>query len=338
MSAPATPVAERSLEWVTQVAATFPFGPWRGLDRVLPGTEGPATVGVVADAAADPDALVVSIGADDPIAVTTLSPKPMETELLEVATGAVSGCITDVARGDRLQACTRLLAATMDAAADRGIDLLVHRVDAGDVEGLAAAQAAGFRVCEATATWLADADAPPNPIPLPEGMSLSVHETEVAGALSAAEVEALAARTAAWDQSHLRADPLLDDRVVDQFYGAWIHNIASGRWCDFLAVVRHGDEPVGIQSERTDRSLLAHTGVDLRLAEWLVVLEPGASVGRVLMHAAGSHRRPGARYHWWETQLRNLATIRSFEATGRAVPIRTSFTLHAWPRRGWGTA
>lgn len=320
--------------WVGEVAATFPWGPWRGLDRVAPGAQAAVLVGAVADAEADAAAQVVARrhgGAM--VGVTTLEPKPMETELLGVRTAALSTCLTDVARPDRRVLVESLLEDALSAAADGGVDLLVHRIDSEDVDALAAAQALGFRVCEATASWLVDADAPETRLPLPEGTVLTTYEgPEVPGALRPVEVAALSARTAAWDQNHFRADPRLDDAAVDRFYGAWIGNIASGAFSDFVAVLRRGDDILGIQSERTDRTLLAHTGLDVRVAEWLVVLAPGEGAGAVLMHAAGSHRRAEGRHHWWETQLRNLATIRSFEATGRARPVRSAYTLHAWPR------
>lgn len=325
---------EQLIGWILSVAPSYRWGGRQGIDRIRPGLEARALVGTYELALGDPGARIfVERSGDEPVAATVLTPKPMETECFELVTAALSHvvCAQDVE--DRPDVVRRMLDRVRTAAADEGIELLILRVDADDVETLWAAQSAGFTVCEATTTWLADSHADAAPVEQPPGLVVETYEGEVSDALTPEEVSTLAAATSRWELNHFRADPLLPRTAVDRFYERWIHNIASGAWSDCLFVARYDGRVVGVESEYTDRQLLDLTGTDVRAGEWIVVLEHGLGAGRALMSAAGRHRHPGGRFHSWETQVRNTATIRCIEQSGVARPIRSAYTLHAWPTR-----
>jgi hypothetical protein len=321
------------VQWVASVAPGYRWGGRQGLDRVEKGLEERALVASYRRASSSPATLVVAeFTAAGPAATTMLSDKPMETETFGLATAALSPVVAPEGLPDRLEVVRALLSGARDAAADRGVELLTLRVDADDVITLAAAQESGFGVHEATTTWLADSHAG-DTAPTRRGrLRVEVHERDVCGALSAAEVEQLAEVTAAWELNHFHADPRLPRHAVDRFYRQWVHNIAAGRWSDCLFVARLDGRIIGVESEVSDRDLLELTGLDVRVGEWIVVLERGVGAGAALMAAAGHHRYPGGRYHSWETQVRNTPTIRCIEQTGVARPIRSAYTLHCWPR------
>lgn len=325
---------EQLTRWILRLAPNLRWTSWQGLDRVQPALEARMLVATWEQAVLDP-ATHVLLEHDHgvPLAGTSVRPKPMETEHLGVVTEALAGVVCAADLEHRVDVVRRLLDRVTDDARTRGTDLLILRVPADDVQTLAAAQQAGFHVHEATMTWLADAAHATGEIDLPPGVTLEVHEGDVAGTLEPAEIAELASATAAWELNHFRADPELDDEAVDRFYAAWIHNIAAGRWSDCLSVVRYEGRVIGVQSEVSDRTLFDLLGVDVRAGEWIIVLENGRGAGRVLMSAAGRHRFPGGRFHSWETQVRNAATIRCIEQTGLARPIRAAYTLHAWPGR-----
>jgi len=322
------------LAWVERVAPRTRWTGLRGLDLVRPGLEAEALVAAYRTASTEPDATVATVvRGGEPAAAAIRRPKPMETDSFGLSTAAVNHLVCPPETEGRLEVLRALSARLCADAADDGVELLLLRVDADDVEALSAAQSAGFHVHEATITHLADAEGAAPPV-LPAGLEVEVHEADVTSALTRDEVERLAAATARWELNHFHADPRLPRDGVRRFYSQWVHNIASGRWSDCLNVARRDGRVVGIQSELSDRELRAATGVDVRVGEWILVLEPGTGAGSALMAVAGRHRHPGGTHHSWETQLRNLATLRCIQQTGVARPIRSGYTLHAWPRRG----
>jgi hypothetical protein len=325
--------AEAVSGWVDTVAPSYRWGGRQGLDIVEPGVEALVLSGSYRRAAADPVARIVTEpSSGEPQAATILRPKPMESATLGVATAAASHVVSPVGTADRFGVVRRLLRAARHVAAEDGVELLILRVDSDDVDTLAAAQCEGFAVHEATTTWLADSGTDAAQAPLPPGLRVEIHEGDVTAALSPEEIEQLAEATARWDLNHFHADPLIPRAAVDRFYRQWVHNIASGEWSDCLFVARLDGRVVGVESEVSDGELRDLTGVDVRAGEWIVVLERGVGAGAALMSAAGHHRFPSGRYHSWETQIRNAPTIRCIEQTGVARPIRSAYTLHAWPR------
>jgi hypothetical protein len=320
-------------QWISTVAPKYRWSGRQGLNRVDEGIEERALIASYRRAFSSPDTVVVVELTDDgPAAATTMTDKPMESEAFGSATAALSHVIAAEDLPDRLRIVTELLTRARDIAGGRGVELLILRVDADDVCTLAAAQRAGFTVHESTMTWLADShgggSAPP-----PRGrLEVEVHEGDVSSALSAGEIEQLAEVTAVWELNHFHADPRLARSAVKRFYRQWVHNIAAGEWSDCLFIARLDGRIVGVESEVSDRELRELTGVDVRVGEWIVVLERGLGAGAALMTAAGHHRHPSGRYHSWETQIRNTPTIRCIEQTGVARPIRSAYTLHCWPR------
>jgi hypothetical protein len=319
--------------WLEEVARGYPYGPRRGLDLVRPGTEAATTVAALAPIPDDPRSLLVhEADASGPIAATALATKPMETEQFGFVTASLANVVCPVDLPDRCEVVGRLLRRSLATAADLGVELVILRIDVDDVDTLAAAQAAGFAVCETTMTWLLDsrrAGEVPDHRPT---VTCEIIQGEAGIVLDDAFVARFAAHTARWDGSHLRADPRLPVAAVERFYAAMIRNIVSGAWCDQLYVARHEGRIVGITSEVTDRLILGANGLDVRNAEWFGVIEPGVGGGEAMAMTVARHGRPEGTVHSWETQVRNLATIRCTENTRIARAVRSSYTLHAWPR------
>jgi Arc/MetJ-type ribon-helix-helix transcriptional regulator len=320
--------------WILRTAPSYHWTTWQGLDRIRPSLESRMLAAVWEQAVLDP-LCTVAMDHDGgaPAAGTFVRPKPMETELLGVRTEAVANVVAAPDLPDRSERVRALLRRVATEARDRGTELLVLRVAADDVQTLAAAQREGFVVTESTTTWLADSALATGPADVPPGVEVEVHEGDVSGVLSADEVARLVEHTSRWGLNHFRADPELDPSKIDQFYAAWVPNIASGSFSDCLFVARKDGRLLGVHSEISDRAVLDLTGTDVRVCEWVVVLEPGHGAGKALVATAGRQTYPGGRHHSWETQARNLQTIRCIEQTGVARPIRSSYTLHAWPRR-----
>jgi ribosomal protein S18 acetylase RimI-like enzyme len=319
--------------WIDRTCRVHPWGAWRCLDHDHPGTSWAAVLHSLRRTPADQDiGLVVTRGPDArPLAATFVCHKPIESTQFGVNTAAIGEVVTEPA-GSRADHARSLLRDVVHRAAKRAAELVTLRVDAADVELLASAQDVGFRVCEATVAWLA------NDLGAADRRSSSVRiETfegaAIPSALTAAEIATMTASTAAWPHSHYRADPNLTRAQVDRFYGVWIDNVTSGRWCDILHVARVDDRLAGLLSEVVDRDLRQAGGPAVRTTEWLHSVTPGVGVGRELLTAAAARLSERGSYRWWETQLRNAPTIRSIEATAAAVPARAGYTMHAWTGR-----
>lgn len=318
-------------DWLSDVCADYRWAGRRGLDLAQPGLEHRSLVGSYQLASVDPDARTLVVqGRTRPAAATIMRPKPMESSAFRIKTAELSHVVCAPETVDRHDVVRELLGRSLAAAADHEVELVVLRVDAEDVQTLDAAQRVGFAVHECTLTWLADSQEDSLADPSID-VSVETYEGGVRQALPRDVLEHLSAKTAGWQMSHFGADPRLPPEAVERYYGQWMHNIAAGTWSDCLFVARHRGRIVGLESEVSDRALLAETGVTIRNGEWIVVLEPGLGAGRALMSAAGRHRYPGGRFHQWETQARNAPIIRCIEQTG-ARPIRSAYTLHAWPR------
>lgn len=320
------------LSWATEATLGQPFPAYVGLDRIQANLAADTTTGIIRCALEDPTAaVVIGSGPSGIEALTCLLDKPMETEHFGLSVAALPGVIAQGSRAGRSTAIGDLLRRSRALAREREIEMLVLRVDSGDVEALDAAQRSGFSVHEATITWLADSRLA-SEAPAGDDISVTVYDADRTGAVEPEVVEALADTTSQWVLSHYGADPRLPCDGVSAFYRAWIANIVDGHWSDRLIVARSEGRVVGLYSEVSDPNVLRHHGVDLRCGEWVVVLQAGTGAGRALMAAAGRHPHPGGPFRTWETQARNLPTIRCIEQTGVARPIRSTYTLHAWPR------
>ena len=326
------PADDAVLDWVRAAAVGYPFGPRRGLDLVRPGTEAAVTTATFERDELGARALFTVGGAGGIAAATALAPKPMETEHFEIQTAALANVLCPPEQPDRLAWIRRLLREAVQAAGDHGVELLILRIDVDDVDALAAAQDAGFLVHETTMTWLLDSTRAAEVPPHRPTVTCDVVEGDVTGVLDAALVDRFARHTARWDLSHLRADPRLPPEAVMRFYAAMVANIVAGDWCDRMYVARHEGRIIGIASEVTDRLVLDASGTDVRNAEWFVVMEEGLGGGQAMATTAARNPHPGGTVHSWETQARNLATIRCTENTRISRAVRASYTLHAWPR------
>ena len=265
--------------WVEHLARAYPFTGVRGIDRTRPGLEA--------------EALILAFPRPWPVTGPSSSSRKATARQRRRSSsrnrwkrsswgsppgGPVDRGVPDRAPG-RIDIVRRLLQRALSDASRQGARLVIFRVDADDVETLVAAQSAGLTVQEATITFLADAGADAPSVPLPLGLSVEVHEGDVRGVLGTEDVDLLSGATSAWELNHFRADPRLTAEAVQQFYKAWVHNIASGDWSDCLFVARRNGRVVGIMSELTDRQLLARAGTALRVCEWVVVAEAGSGAG-----------------------------------------------------------
>lgn len=320
------------LHWVKRTVQRHRWSGWQGLDQADASIEERVLLGAYELALHSPTLRPFVAGASGaPAAATIVTPEPMVSEHLEVATASVAHVLCADGTTDRHSIIRELLEQVVDISRQEGTDLLVHRVAADDVEGLSAAQRAGFDVCDATLTFLADAaaDVPTQPAP---GLTVETHEGVVSDVLSAEELRGLESTATLVGLSHYRADPALPHEAIDRLHGEVVRAVASGTSSDCLTVVRHDGQIVGLESEVTDRTLRDLTGLDLRRCNLLSVRPDDPAACRALFTAVGRRRFPGGSLHTWELQIRDTDTIRCVERSGVAQPVRAELVLHRWLR------
>ena len=315
--------------WSERIATHDRWGARRGLDRIAPGAESAVTAGIVRAADAASDEQVIFERAGDDGAVTTLHVKPMETACLGVRTGGLTNVLAPAHLPQRAQVVRRLLDHAKERARAIDLDLVVLRVDADDVDTLLAAQGAGFLVCEATVTWLIDRRQPARPYDGP--MTFERHTGPPRDVLRQEDLDRLAELATSWELGHLFADARIPRSGTEAFYRTMIDNVAAGRWCDVLHVARLDGRLAAIVVEVRDAMAAQHAGIDLYSTEWFAALEPGHGVGHALVATMPSTPLPRGHHRTWETQVRNLSTIRCIEQTHLVRPVRSSYTLHLWP-------
>ena len=86
----------------------------------------------------------------------------------------------------------------------------------------------------------------------------------------------------------------------------------------------------GIFSEVIDIEISKIAESQLRVGEWMVVVNPELGVGLALAQAAAIQDHKRGSHRLWETQLRNLPIIRRLHTAVVARPIRSGYTLHRW--------
>jgi hypothetical protein len=305
------------------------------MDLAVPGAEEALACRAFVNTANDPEGRIVVVHDNGGVAAhATLRPRVMETEAFGFAVAGIDAPYCPPHRADRLVQVQRLLGNALCQAADDGVELVVLKVDADDVDSLVAAQRAGFEVVDLAITLLADAERAPGPVAPPPGVTIEVARGEVAGLIDQETIDILADRTAKWQLNHHRADPRMPNYAVERFYRAWIPNIGAGRWSDQLTVVRSEGEVIAIHSAVLDPVLATDLGARVYTDTWMIARYQGRGVATAMLSAAVQGAPPVARFMEWETQARNISTIRRCESTGAALVVRTSYTLHAWPRRG----
>lgn len=321
------------LHWVNRTAHRYRWSAWQGLDRAATATEGRVIVGVYELAHRSPTLRPFIAGASgSPAAATIVTSEPAVSEHLDLTAASIDHVLCADGTPDRHDVIRGLLERVVDDTRRAGTDLLVHCVAADDVEALSAAQHAGFEVCDATLTYLADAAAV-DPAPIPPDLTVEVHEGGVSDALAAEALLGAEHPAILVGLGHYGADPALSHEAVDRLHEALITGVASGASSECLTVVRRRGQIVGLESEVTDRTLRDLTGQYLRRCNLLSVRPDDPATCRTLFAAAGQQRFPGGSLHTWEIQIRDTDTIRCIERSGVARPIRAEFVLHRWLRR-----
>jgi hypothetical protein len=230
------------------------------------------------------------------------------------------------ADGDRVattaELCRRMLA---HAAGDEPA-VIVLRVDADDLEALAGAQQAGFRVVEAGATWFTRADPDIDVEDLPNLITMD------AAACASVRREAIATvRDAAGRRfrgTHHHADPRMDRERVDELYRRWVDNTFVEGWGDMVVAYWEGDEITAFVSHTREQRRIGETTISCMTHSFGLTSER-VPKGVGIAGARQSIRDLGDDLIEMSTQLRN-PLMRPY---ARIFPAFTPFyTLHGWAR------
>lgn len=226
-----------------------------------------------------------------------------------------------------------VIAAACAAAWDAGLDGLSLRLPARDLLAVQAAEAAGFRLVDASVEWELDLAAAPGATAPPAGLGL-----RPAGAADAPALMDLAARSFC-DLDSYGDRFALDPRLragCPELYRRWMANSIAGERADQVLVLRQAgpaavadpDRPAGFITLQNPPAGAAGCG-------WVVLnaVDP-AQRGRglynlLLAHGLAGLKAAGAERARVRTKVSQLAVIRAWSRLG-ARQVAAWLTLHAW--------
>lgn len=219
-------------------------------------------------------------------------------------------------------------AAAVDAARERGLDMLIARCDTQRLACAQALEQAGFRLMD-TLVYYTQRLATRRPPALPAG-----YGSRLAGSADAAAVEALARETFQGYLGHYHADPRLDRRACDEVYADWARrSCVDASVADAVVLIEHSHD--GRPAELA--AFATHARVDDSTWEGVLYGVGRSHQGRglyaeliALGGALGAER--GHSTMLVSTQVTNLSVQKAWCKQG-FLPIRSSYTFHAWPAR-----
>lgn len=317
------------LEAVEALASAFRWSPRRGLRLVADGVESGATVAAVTGPLAEGGCLVGD-GPGGPSGCVSVSAHDWETGQLGLAVGHVSPVVTEGTPAERAELGRSLLAAVDGLALDRGMQLLVLKVDSDDDATLQAAQDAGYRVCEHTLAYLNDATAAPGDDVRAEDLRITYHRRGELPTLDPQDLAALMERADRFLTTHFGADRRIEPASVGRLYRSWLRNIVEGDWVDWLVLAHQGDRTVALISLMFDRSVESWGGAPLLVGSFVISSRPGSHALRDMVADIAARTDLGADHCEFVTQSRNVASNRGLQERPSMRFIRSGYTLHRW--------
>lgn len=222
--------------------------------------------------------------------------------------------------------------ASIGAAHEHGFDLLIARCETQRLDCVQALESAGFRLMDTLVYYSQRLSIRREPA-LSAGYRWRLAEPSDASA-----VAALARETFQGYSGHYHADPRLDRQACDDVYADWASRSCIDRSLAAPVVLidqlRGGRQPVLV-------AFATHASIDDSTWEGVLYGVGKSHQGKGLYAelislggALGAER--GHSTMLVSTQVTNLSVQKTWCKQG-FLPIRSSYTFHAWPRRGNAT-
>lgn len=283
-------------------------------------------------AVADPDGVVLEAGRSEPLAATTVTSAPWESQHLGVRVGKVGEIVAVPEPAARTAAARTLLDAAAEQWRQTGGGLLIARVDIDDTDVLVAAQRAGFEVLETSTTYINDNDADGEIHQQVRGYEIRRCLRDEGRDIDPRSMSVLRRWVDDTDRTgHFYRDRRLHPDRVRELYLAWLDNTFSGAYGDVVYSAWRDDLMVGFVSWTEDSELdeLAGTKV-LRAGIGAAVAPEGKGALGDIYAAVCSERPLGSRLVEHTTQAGNEAVLTVWARFPTLRPASCHYVLHGW--------
>lgn len=264
-------------------------------------------------------------------AFAAVSEDPWASRRLGVEVGRIGPIFASGNTNDRSSTVAAVIAASVDAAAGRGLGLLTMRVHADDEQIISASLPDGFIPAGAENVYLRK--------PTSCGLRPCVRngaievETIVDGhpiSIGEADRAKLVERAGRFRLSHLGSNSLLPIQATEGFYKSWTENVIDGEYGDVVAVARIEGHVAGFFAWKRDTEIANRHGVDLLNGSWAVVSAERQGVLQALSEAVVERPANGIGWIECETQVQNAAMNTVINRTGAGPPPQRCVVLHRW--------
>lgn len=236
---------------------------------------------------------------------------------------------------DRAVVGRMLLRALRQSLAEGEPAAIALRLEADDLDGLLAAESAGFRVRETTATFINDLQRRDKNPPWEIGDSVRLHRFGIDPELPASTFDGLRGQAGQVVLDHYHADPWLPNDRCDALYERVLDRALHGIGADALVLRFLGEKLIGLGTWRHWRELEPY-GVSMAGSAFGFRVE-GAPVGNQYEVAAYvcNQSLTGNRLLEWSTQANNFPMINMMSRQPSIRLCRTSHVLHCWTDDAW---
>jgi hypothetical protein len=280
-----------------------------------------------------PDEHVATLVARDPagrpVAALRLEERPFETEHFALPMARIERPLGVREPALRLAALRPLYQRAFAELRARGFAHVAARASTRDRAAPWAIQEAGARHVDTQVSWMCPLTGAPHDEQLPGRLRHEVHDRESVRRVAPAAWKRLAEWSGrAFDRGPLVFDWTLDAERASAIYRVWTERVMTGRWADFVLLVREDDEVVAFIS-------MLHLP-DVSEAAGTVVY--GRGLGATLPEYRGLFtaiqremvaRQPGgARFMENETQVATIGSINVYAKLGFRY-LRSTANFHA---------
>ncbi|MEZ5321285.1 MAG: hypothetical protein R2698_04260 [Microthrixaceae bacterium] len=318
------------LDAIAELARTAPYAPLRYLRRFGFDVAGDVRRDEVLRGGVAADPRVVARSGRRVVGAASLLRLPDLETVFGVPCHEVSHVLTASDRSDRGELVDRMLSSLVARLGEGSGAMVMLRLEADDRDGIAAAEAAGFRHRETTLTFVNDLERTPLNAPLPAELPVRVHPLGDAHDLPPAIGEAIARARGLVTHDHYHADPRLPDDRCDELYERLLRRHVAGETADVLVAYWLGDAPASFGTWTRWRSLEPY-GVRM-VGSTFGFRVPGMPGGSVTGVATYSCNHPIAenRLLEWSTQADNYPMVNALAGIRSLALCRTSHVLHRW--------
>ena len=283
------------------------------------------------DAAARPGSVLVAVEGD--LAMAVVVPNAYLSQHFDVPIAHVLPIVSAVSDDRSELVRTALRRAAREAHAE-GLELLIHRVEADDVEGVQGAAQAGMRLLETSTTWVNDANKAEHQVTYAGDCSFTVHYNGDVPDWSKGELDAILGLGSRLRLvgDHYHTDRRLSDSRADDLFSEWARRSLFGELGEVLVCVWREGVVVGFGGWQLWSHFDERYGLRI-LGDGFGYVLPDAAVrscSRGIADAVGNVMHLDCQLLEWTTQATNAPMTNVLAARKSLRYCKAAHVFHGW--------